>query len=220
METKGQRIRKLRKGLKLTQKDLGKLIGVSAPTVTLWEKDETSPTGDNADKLVGILNTSWEYLKTGKNNLIHHSSGTGKTPVNFLIDKLATPLYDRTNTALHLNSRAAAPVKNVSAIAIPEKLRSPSVFAMVEDMDGLAPVINKQDYVFISPDMPLKTDTNSMFWVNDTPIIGIVTKSPIGMTLRFISQAPGWEPIQVEEKDYIGRVIAIDPVWAREQREG
>lgn len=128
-------------------------------------------------------------------------------------------LLDRQNAASMLKGESYKAIQDVSNIAVPEKMKSGNVFAMIEDMEGLAPLINKGDRVFIKPELPIKADTNSMFWVNNKPLIGMVTMSPAGMSLKFFSNAPGWEMVSVKEDDYIGRVIAIDPIWAINQRE-
>lgn len=217
---KKDRIKERRKELKLTQTDVGKSVGVSKVTVSQWESGDTSPKGGNLLKLAKVLRVDADWIESGKGGGPHHTIDVDQIRDGVdANDNSSIALFDRDNLSKWLKKRPFKLHSSISSISIPESLNLLDIFAMVEDMDGLAPLINKQDYVFICPDMPLKTDTNSMFWVNDTPIIGIVTKSPMGMTLRFISQAPGWDPIPVDEKDYIGRVIAIDPVWAREQRD-
>ncbi|MGI0119647.1 S24 family peptidase [Zooshikella sp. RANM57] len=62
MKTLGQRLRERRKELKLTQKQVGKYAGVSAVSVTLWEKDETAPTGEKLLRTAKLLQCSPEWL--------------------------------------------------------------------------------------------------------------------------------------------------------------
>lgn len=66
MQTIGTRIRKRRKSLKLTQVELAKAIGVSGPSVTQWEKDDSMPKSDNARALCEVLKTNWEWVRYGK----------------------------------------------------------------------------------------------------------------------------------------------------------
>ncbi len=133
--------------------------------------------------------------------------------------EIGIPLLNRKNVALFLEGETFQSIKFLDGISISEKMYSEKVFAIVEDMDGMEPVINKQDRVFIKPELEIKASSNSMFWVNGIPTIGNIGISPGGMSLRFVSEAPGWEAVKVTEDDYIGRVIAIDPLWAIEQRE-
>ncbi|WP_018693555.1 LexA family protein [Algicola sagamiensis] len=66
MKTLGQRIRERRKDKKLTQKQVGTYIGVSSVSVTQWEKDETSPRGENLYALCRVLDCNPEWLLHGK----------------------------------------------------------------------------------------------------------------------------------------------------------
>ncbi|MDG9671849.1 helix-turn-helix transcriptional regulator [Hahella aquimaris] len=71
MKTLGQRIRERRKELELTQAKVGKLVGVSSVSVTQWEKDETSPRGENLVKLAKVLDCEVDWLLEEK----------GRTPI-------------------------------------------------------------------------------------------------------------------------------------------
>ncbi len=224
MDTTGSRIRRLRKDLSLTQKELGRRIGVSPATVTLWEKDETLPRGDNSVRLVEVLSTSWGFLRTGveSDNIIAQNIQTGKRTFLRANSASNVPLFNRQNLALHLKGKSATPIKMESSIEMPDDLISRRVVAMVEDMAGLSPMIMIGDRVFIKPELPIKIGSNSVFWVDGNPIAGMVDKTPTGLFLRFLAKGPGWEPIQVNkdnDDDYIGRIIACDPKWAIEGRE-
>jgi transcriptional regulator with XRE-family HTH domain len=56
------RIREKRKALGLKQKELAKLIGVSAGNVSHWEQGITSPKGTNLLKLADVLKVSPDWL--------------------------------------------------------------------------------------------------------------------------------------------------------------
>ncbi|WFQ81308.1 LexA family transcriptional regulator [Xenorhabdus sp. SF857] len=58
----GVRIRLCRKRLNLTQRELGKLVGVSHVAISQWEKEETEPKGDNLLALASALGCSPEYI--------------------------------------------------------------------------------------------------------------------------------------------------------------
>lgn len=62
METIGEKIRRLRKALNLTQKEVAEGIGIKAAAVTQWENDVTKPSGQNLLALANILKTPPEYL--------------------------------------------------------------------------------------------------------------------------------------------------------------
>ncbi len=211
---KKDRIKQRRKELKLTQSDVGKAVGVSKATVSQWESGDTSPKGGNLIKLSKSLGVSPSWIETGDSKSGFTSN---EAPFNTRPSELL--LLDRLHLTKMLNKEDFEPIKNVSSIAVPEKMVTNKVFGMVEDMDGLSPLIMVGDRVFIKPELSIKPGTNSMFWVNGSPIVGMIANTPTGMTLKFLSGSPGWEPVKVSEDDYIGRVIAIDPLWAITQRE-
>ncbi|USD68103.1 S24 family peptidase [Vibrio sp. SCSIO 43136] len=63
-ETIGERIRRVRKELKLSQQELAKRVGVSATSVVFWERDENKPKDLIAVCEVLRVNPNW--LKTGQ----------------------------------------------------------------------------------------------------------------------------------------------------------
>lgn len=65
MKTIGQRIKERRSALKLTQRSLGKQVGVAHVTISQWERDETSPRGDNLFKLAAALNVEPGWIIKG-----------------------------------------------------------------------------------------------------------------------------------------------------------
>ena len=65
MTTVGQRIHARRKELKLTQKALGDIIGVSATSLTYWERDEIEPKNKNLAALARGLDCAPDYLLFG-----------------------------------------------------------------------------------------------------------------------------------------------------------
>lgn len=62
MEKIGQRIHARRKELKLSQKELGRLVGVSHATVSYWEADTNAPKTENFLNLAKALKTSVDEL--------------------------------------------------------------------------------------------------------------------------------------------------------------
>lgn len=62
----GERIRELRKKNKMTQADVARKVGVSSPTITQWENNQTAPKGDNLLKVSHVLGCTPDWLITGK----------------------------------------------------------------------------------------------------------------------------------------------------------
>ena len=66
--TIGNRITTLRKSLQLSQEEMADKLGVSRQAVSKWETDASAPDAFNLIALSELLNTSVEYIVTGKTN--------------------------------------------------------------------------------------------------------------------------------------------------------
>ena len=64
----GNRITELRRKLQLSQEELADKIGVTRQSVSKWETDVSAPDAFNLIALSEILDTSVEYIVTGKTN--------------------------------------------------------------------------------------------------------------------------------------------------------
>lgn len=64
-KTLGERIRIARKRARLTQRALGELCNVSAPAVTLWESDKTTPSTGHLVAVARTANVSMQWLLFG-----------------------------------------------------------------------------------------------------------------------------------------------------------
>lgn len=68
LSTTGNRIKKLRELLGLTQLEVADYIGVTKGSVSQWENDAAKPKGKNREKLCQILKTTSGYILHGKEN--------------------------------------------------------------------------------------------------------------------------------------------------------
>jgi len=66
----GERIRKLRKQLKITQDEIAKATGITAQHVSAIEQDKWSPSLEVLPKLANELGVSTDYLLSGKETII------------------------------------------------------------------------------------------------------------------------------------------------------
>ncbi|EOI3569017.1 helix-turn-helix domain-containing protein [Cronobacter dublinensis] len=64
-ETLGRRVLRRRKDVRLTQRDLAKALGISHATISLWESDNTEPSGKNLFALAKVLQCSPTWLLFG-----------------------------------------------------------------------------------------------------------------------------------------------------------
>ncbi|MDA5609346.1 LexA family protein [Pasteurella multocida] len=85
LETIGQRIRKRRKELKLTQKGIASAIkGVSHVAISQWESDTTKPNSQNLLDLATALDCDFTWLLKGEgsqSNVIPANIGATKIPL-------------------------------------------------------------------------------------------------------------------------------------------
>lgn len=64
-ETLGRRVLRRRRDIGLTQRDLGKALGISHATISLWESDNTEPSGKNLYALAKVLQCSPTWILFG-----------------------------------------------------------------------------------------------------------------------------------------------------------
>ena len=62
METRGQRIKKTRKMMKMTQVEFAKLLDVPQPSISAYEKDKYLPSFEVIGKIMKECNVSFEWL--------------------------------------------------------------------------------------------------------------------------------------------------------------
>jgi len=90
MMTTATRILTRRKSLKLSQRVLGKTLGVSHATISLWETDMTKPNGQNLLHLARALKTTTEWLAYGAGS--EESEEGSDNPLSKPIELLAKRL--------------------------------------------------------------------------------------------------------------------------------
>ncbi|HDV5560834.1 TPA: helix-turn-helix transcriptional regulator [Vibrio cholerae] len=93
-ETIGERIRRVRKELKLTQQEVAKSIGVSPTSMVFWERGETTPKGSNLIALCKKLRVDPQWLQTGKGQQDQNETGNAELLGNMQVWDSNTPLGD------------------------------------------------------------------------------------------------------------------------------
>ena len=64
--TLGKRIARARKRLRMTQRELGRFLGVSYQAVSQWECDKTVPDTRKVDELAHVLRVTTDALLSGR----------------------------------------------------------------------------------------------------------------------------------------------------------
>lgn len=76
----GERISELMKSKRMTQQEVADKIGVARQSISLWQKDQTVPSGKNLEKLAAALGTTSGYLLFGQTNPNIKTFEDGDTP--------------------------------------------------------------------------------------------------------------------------------------------
>ena len=74
METQGQRIRKIRQALNLSQEDFGKIFDITKQFVSLLEKDKTFLNNDKLVRLLLEYNVNINYLLGGSGEMFNKNN--------------------------------------------------------------------------------------------------------------------------------------------------
>lgn len=76
----GERISELMKSKRMTQQEVADKIGVARQSISLWQKDQTVPSGKNLEKLAAALGTTSGYLLFGQTTPNIKTFEDGDTP--------------------------------------------------------------------------------------------------------------------------------------------
>lgn len=149
METLGSRLKATRKAKKMTQTELANIAGVSATSITYWERDEIEPKNKNLATLAKTLDCSPDFLLFGA------TFGT-KNP--------AAPIHSRVpliNWDEVTEEGADKDKKVMDWLYYPKQCGS-RTFALTVSNDSMVSLHpNSKSYptgtiIFVDPDLPIK----------------------------------------------------------------
>jgi len=99
MDSMHDRIRARRDELRLTQKRVGKLVGVSASAVSQWESGVSQPSDEKLDSLAEALDIDREWIEFGPNGRPIRGIKGKYLPVDIGNESLANPVLYQNNAA-------------------------------------------------------------------------------------------------------------------------
>lgn len=211
----GERVKQRRKELKLTQRELAGLVGISRSAVNSWEMGDHIPGGDPAMRLPGALSCSWEWLTSGKGSPIVQDEKTKESPVGE--ERSPVPLIEKNRIQDFLagDMIATANAGEKSSLIRDSMDAGARTFAYTETSDGMSPRIEPGDTVYIDPDATEMTPGREIYLVKTDGgyMLGSAKETPRGVMLYFDNPAPGWEPIPVKQSDCCGKLVAFVPSW-------
>ena len=151
VESVGDRIRRLRKSLGLTQVKLAQMLGIKAPSVVQWESDKTNLSGENllnAAKLFGVtpdyILYGGEIEQSAAPNMEMAQPDTHRIPV---ISYVQAGVWTAPNEIRECDG-------NMAYITTDLELGT-RAFAIVIRGNSMEPEFTEGDLVLIDPDEPL-----------------------------------------------------------------
>jgi transcriptional regulator with XRE-family HTH domain len=225
MKTSGDRISARMKELGITGRELAKQLDISPSTITSIRKGRFSP-----KKHLYELSS---VLKVDPNWLMAENSKTVEESFESKQQKLSETLNQIKKEALHPNCSNIIPfvekpyidshlsgqkVSTQAPFQLAFSFRvSHETFCFREDLEGMSPAIEPGSLVYVDPSVPMKNDgTPALFQVGKRYLLGMPKVVASGLLLEFVNKSIGWEPIKVQEEDFVGCAVAIVPIWQQQ----
>jgi len=148
MNTVGSRIKKLRKEKKLTQKELGKIAGVSDTAVVLWEKEVNVPKLENLQYIAPALGTTIDYIMYGK--IDHSIEVEDYRPVSRMI-----PVLSDVQAGNWSNVQSVSKMDIEQWLPAPPNAGKNSYYMVVRGVSNF-PHFKDGDFICIDPDIDIE----------------------------------------------------------------
>ena len=145
---KSERIRELRKKHGLTQQKLGELIGVKKSSISQWENDEHSPSGDNLALLSKVFGVSAHWLTTGKGSPELSNVEPAVIPQGNRVPILS---YVQAGNWREMCEQATAFDGNVEYVSAGGEI-GPYGFGVWLRGDSMVPLFKEGDLIIVDPD--------------------------------------------------------------------
>lgn len=148
----GNRIKQLRKHLKMTQAIFGASIGVSGPAVTHWEKDDNQPDGSTKNAICSRFNVNRDWLLTGKGAMFKDEATEIRDLINQrkIIETTQIPVITRCPAGFpdQLNDTI------IEYIFLPDMPKN--AYAIIATGNSMNPTIKDGEYVIFMESIDIK----------------------------------------------------------------
>ncbi|MFM5429392.1 LexA family protein [Aeromonas veronii] len=151
MESIGDRIRRLRKSLGLTQVKLAQMLGIKAPSVVQWESDKTNLSGENLLNAAKLFGVTPDYILYGGE--IEQSAAPNMEMAQPDIHRIPVISYVQAGVWTAPNEIRECD-GNMAYITTDLELGE-RAFAIVIRGNSMEPEFTEGDLVLIDPDEPL-----------------------------------------------------------------
>lgn len=151
MESVGDRIRRLRKSLGLTQVKMASMLGIRAPSVVQWESDKTNLSGENLLNAAKLFGVTPDYILYGGD--LEASTVPNMEMAQPDIHRIPVISYVQAGVWTEFNEIRECD-GNFSYITTDLELGD-RAFAIVIRGNSMEPEFTEGDLVLIDPDEPI-----------------------------------------------------------------
>jgi SOS-response transcriptional repressor LexA len=144
METLGSRLKTLRRNKKITQQVLADAVGVSKTSVIYWEKDENIPKHDSLIALAKTLDTTTEYILTGKRQPLEENQ-----PNIIPVAPKMAPVLSWVQAGVFTNVQAVDMSQVEEWLPLPDDCED-CFYLKVQGMSNY-PTFQEGDYILVDP---------------------------------------------------------------------
>jgi transcriptional regulator with XRE-family HTH domain len=210
MET-SDRIKLRMRELGLKGVDITRSIGVSSGGVSQWTQGLTTPNGKRLFALAKLLqcDPSWLITGVGNDGNAESHDTTDLSAINARSIAFRVPLIPKDQISKlqfdsnHSDYKDAGPIASVIAAHFKASKRS---FAYIEDINSMRYSAPTGSMILVDPERKIDLSKPSriyLFQVKERFFLGELSDTPNGLLLRFQNNAPGWEPIPVQQEDFV-----------------
>ena len=212
MDTIGNRLRLIRKELKLTQDQLAQRLGVGKAALSMVETGKARLSARNKNILVQDLNVNPEWIESGKGEMFNAEPNL--TPFTLRTDRSlplqSVPLYSMEGTAgLVPIFEDESSVKPINFIHIPNLPKCDGAIYVVGD--SMYPLLKSGDIVLYKQ----LSDVRDVFW-GDMYLLSIDIDGEEYITVKYVQKADqeGFIRLVSQNPHHADKDVAIERVRA------
>ncbi len=194
----GSRIKKYRLQRKMTQNDMAEKLNISMTTISRYESGERQPSSDILVRICSILNISVNQLFYEETSNTRPSDNTRSIPVIKYIDR---------------NKPFTAKENIINYLSLPlDFLPSDDCFLIKAEDDSMAPIINKDAYVLIHPQVRIEEGAIGAILCEDETKVALKKVRFINDSILIESLNDNYDPLIIDKNTrppFIGQAINV-----------
>lgn len=206
------KLRKLRKGLRLTQAELANLLDIHRTYLVLIEKGKKIPSPrlerailefmEKAEKQHAGAPALWARVNTSGQQAAHAEPATRRVPV--------------VSWASAGAARAYEDLANQIEEYVDTDCKDPNAFSIIVEGDSMEEKFYAGDRVVFAPNLEPRNADAVVAKLTDGRVLFkfFYRTGPEGAKIRLVSQNPNYSPLELERQDF----VFIYPAWEVKRR--